>query len=493
MRLFISYARVDKPYCQQIVDILDIHDVWYDHRLHAGQKWWEEILGRLSWSDGLVYLLSPDSVSSEYCRKELAIAEKLGKHIFPVLIHRSTIIPETIRNIQYADLSNGLDAKGVKLLLNAIYVAERQKMKQPATSLTTVPPDAVTPPGSDPVKVIDEAAAALDAGDFDKAVFLLKRAREIGYDSKFVDINAVLHEAESALEHQAYLREAEREYRPIVALVKRKATFKLGCDAFVAFRKHFPDYDPDNLAKKCIGATAPAFTWCDIPGGEVEIQREPRKRVIYYVEPYRISKYPVTNAQFKAFLDDPDGYECDPWWNFAPDALAWHKAHLQPLDVKHKEDDYPRINVCWYEAVAYCLWLGQRMGLKIRLPSEQQWLRAARGDQQYTYPWGNRFDKSRCNTKESSNGDITPVTKYITGASPFDVHDMAGNVWEWCSTKAFPRPQTGSLLNTSGDINYVVHGGSFVGTSERARNTFLYKLNAQYRYNTIGFRIVSIE
>ena len=48
MRLFVSYARVDKPYCQQVVDLLDVHEVWYDHRLHAGQRWWDEILRRLA-------------------------------------------------------------------------------------------------------------------------------------------------------------------------------------------------------------------------------------------------------------------------------------------------------------------------------------------------------------------------------------------------------------------------------------------------------------
>ena len=60
MRLFISYARVDKPYCQQIVDILDVHNVWYDHRLYAGQNWWDEILRQLALCEGVVYLISPE-------------------------------------------------------------------------------------------------------------------------------------------------------------------------------------------------------------------------------------------------------------------------------------------------------------------------------------------------------------------------------------------------------------------------------------------------
>ncbi len=61
MRLFLSYARVDKPYAIQVVNMLDIHEIWYDQRLYAGQDWWREILRRLDWCDGFIYLLSPDS------------------------------------------------------------------------------------------------------------------------------------------------------------------------------------------------------------------------------------------------------------------------------------------------------------------------------------------------------------------------------------------------------------------------------------------------
>ncbi len=83
MRIFVSYARVDKPFCIQIVDTLDVHETWYDQRLYAGQNWWKEILRRLDWCESFVYLLSPDSISSEYCRKEFELAQSLGKHIVP--------------------------------------------------------------------------------------------------------------------------------------------------------------------------------------------------------------------------------------------------------------------------------------------------------------------------------------------------------------------------------------------------------------------------
>jgi hypothetical protein len=489
MRLFISYARVDKPYCQQIVDLLDIHEVWYDHRLHAGQKWWEEILRRLAWCDGIIYLMSPDSVNSEYCQKELAIAEKLGKHIFPVLIHSSASIPATMREIQYADLSNGLDAKAVKHLLGAIYIAERQGTPQAVTE-PAAPLETASPPEVDPVTVMDEAADALDAGQFDRAVFLLKTAIENGYISRFIDVMAVLQEAEAALDRQAYHREAEREYRPIVALVKRHKTFKIGCEAFVEYRKYFPDYDPDNLTALCLPSEVPSLEWCDVTPGEVYLERD-KRRIATRVEAYKMGKYPITNSQYQYFIDAPDGYCADQWWTFSPDALSWHHEHPEPLSSSVSGDLYPRTNICWYEAMAFCLWLSDKTGLQITLPTQQQWLRAAQGDQHLLYPWGNRFDKTRCNTQEGEQKKITPVNFYEDGVSPFGVYDMAGNTWEWCATKVLANI-TGKLLNSAMEVNYVVQGGCFMGSQDRARSGFYYKLKPIYRYHSIGFRVICV-
>lgn len=488
MRLFISYARVDRLYCQQIVDVLDVHEVWYDHRLHAGQKWWEEILRRLAWCDGFIYLLSRESVASEYCQKEFAIATQLGKSIFPVLIHQTAPIPEALRDIQYADLSGGLDAKTVKQLLSAIYIAERENGEPFKVAMPQIQAACPEQPPGDPALVIDKAATALDTGDFDKAVYLLKRAREIGYASRFIDIEAVLQEAERALERQTYLREAEREYRSIQALIKHQRTFRLGCEAFHSFRKHYPDFDPDNLASICVSSELPIIEWCEIPAGEAVILRD-KKSVIYHVDSFKIGKYPITNAQFQAFIEAKDGYCDDRWWKTTPASAAWHETHRTPLEARFEGANYPRVNVCWYEAVAFCQWYSARSGLKIGLPSTQQWQRAARGDQHYRYPWGERFQKDCCNTKETGLRMTTPVNCYPSGASPFGVYDMAGNVWEWTSTSRSPQKDGGN-----GDkLTYLVHGGSFLGGAERAQNGFYFQLDAVYRYFTIGFRVVLLD
>lgn len=509
MRLFVSYARIDKPYCLQIVDTLDVHEIWYDQRLYAGQQWWKEILRRLDWCEGFVYLLSPDSIASEYCRREFSIAYNLGKSIFPVLIHDQTPIPVELQELQYADLSKGLTSDAVKTLLNSIYVAERNAGNKRALSVTAIPTNEIKPPSANPSTVIAEAALALERGDFDRAVFLLKQAKEKGYKSRFIDLEALLHEAEIALERQAYTREAEREYKQIAALIKRNRTRKLGCEALNAFLKDFPDYDPDNLVAICSEAkvsapaslpvkppsqpeyVVPLLEWCAIPGGMVTVDSSGKNGSgrwnTYYVEPFNISKYPVTNGQFQLFVDDPDGYASPRWWNFSQFAMEWRLKNPQPKLPRFKGDDRPRENVTWYEAVAYSGWLGSKLHKNISLPTEQQWQRAAQGDDGRLFPWGNEFDKSRANTRESRVRMTTLVMRYENGVSPYGVYDMAGNVWEWCLNDENADENTPDLTVNA---NRAVHGGSFIGVQQRAQAPFRFYLSPVYFYATIGFRLV---
>ena len=114
MRIFVSYARVDKPYCLQIVNMLSVHDVWYDQRMYAGQQWWKEIMRRLDWCEGFVYLLSPESVASDYCRHEYELARKAGRHIFPVLINQEANLPSDSQARQSADFSQGLTVESTR-------------------------------------------------------------------------------------------------------------------------------------------------------------------------------------------------------------------------------------------------------------------------------------------------------------------------------------------------------------------------------------------
>src|SRR5690349_8901901 len=181
MKLFISYARVDKPYCIHIVENLDVHETWLDQRLYAGQHWWKEILRRLDWCEGFIYLLSPDSIASEYCRKEFELAKNLGRQIFPVIIREDTVVPDWLMEYQYADVSKGTNSDGLVVLLHSLTLAERELLtkdhsQKPAT-VATVAPEEMKQPTVNPTTVIRVAAQAMEKGDYDQVVFLLKQAK----------------------------------------------------------------------------------------------------------------------------------------------------------------------------------------------------------------------------------------------------------------------------------------------------------------------------
>ncbi len=531
MRLFISYARVDKPYCVHIIETLDVHETWLDQRLYAGQHWWKEILRRLDWCEGLIYLLSPDSIASEYCRKEFELAKNLGRHIFPVLIRENTVIPEWLEEYQYADLTKGINPEGQRILLNSITLAERNQRIDNG-NLSMMPPEEIKQPTVNPSTVIKSAAAAMENGQFDQAVLLLKQAKANGFTSRFINLDTILEEAELSLKRQEYLVEAEREYKQIVDLINHKATFRLGWEAFQEFQKSFPDYDPDHLVLRPAQPTStstgsfpvvvvaepqpalggygggngssngkhshddlypprlslPLLEWCNIPAGRVdmldaELDGKRSKRA-NDVDVFQISKFPVTNAQYQAFLDDPSGYANASWWQFSQDAHQWRMKNPQARESKFKGDERPREMVTWYEALAFCEWLSSTLTAKICLPTSAQWQRAFQGDDGRVYPWGNSFEKDRSNTVESEIKMTTLVTRYPNGVSPYGVYDMAGNVWEWC------RDSRSTSRNPDEKQKRIVRGGSYIGPHQRAHVAFQFELEPESYHASIGFRIV---
>ncbi len=146
-----------------------------------------------------------------------------------------------------------------------------------------------------------------------------------------------------------------------------------------------------------------------------------------YLNAYLIDKYPVTNAQYKKFIES-GGYMQKTFWS---DDGWQYIVQAKPLENNeldgafHDQADCPVVNISWYEAEAFASWAGKR------LPTEAEWEKAARGTDGRIYPWGNEFDKTRLNCAEAKIEKPTAVTKYPQGQSIYGCFDMAGNVWEW--------------------------------------------------------------
>jgi hypothetical protein len=179
----------------------------------------------------------------------------------------------------------------------------------------------------------------------------------------------------------------------------------------------------------------PDIKWIDIPGGSVKLENV---KGMFIVKPFRIARYLVTNRQFQAFVDAPDGYSNAQWW------IDIEQTE-RPAEPNWKEANSPRENVSWYDAVAFCRWLTEKYrgrgllgkGHEFRLPTEWEWQQAATGGNvKNTYPWGPEWDAARAKSAESEPlGRTTAVGIYPNGATKQGVLDMAGNVWEWCQNK----------------------------------------------------------
>lgn len=193
----------------------------------------------------------------------------------------------------------------------------------------------------------------------------------------------------------------------------------------------------------------------------------PRREVD--VPSFAISRTPVTAEQ---------------WSHFASAVGAWSPQQLHGLD-------HPIDGVRWDEATQFCNWISDKYGMRIRLPTETEWERAARGGDAREYPWGARYESGRGNLKDLSIGRTTPVGSFPKGASPFGVLDLAGNVDEWTASPYAPYPGAPpdvSVVESWAADPHVTRGGGFMHNRDLARCSRRHGIYGNGR--GAGFRLV---
>lgn len=222
-------------------------------------------------------------------------------------------------------------------------------------------------------------------------------------------------------------------------------------------------------------ATRPAppidFDWVPIPAGKFSMG-EGNEQHIVDLPTYYIARYPVTNAQYKQFVD-AKGYRLP---------SHWEKGQIPP-----GKENHPVAIVSWQDARAFCAWAW------VRLPSEAEWEKAARGTHGRLYPWGNETpSREHCNFGGNVD-DTTPVNCYPKGKSVYGVWDMAGNVWEWTysSYKEYPYKADDGREDPATTGTRVVRGGSFGDSRRGVCCAFRHHYDSDGRNLGIGFRVVS--
>ncbi|XWX04817.1 SUMF1/EgtB/PvdO family nonheme iron enzyme [Aggregatilineales bacterium SYSU G02658] len=495
MQIFISYPRLWQHFCLMLRDLLEAHDVWIDHRLYAGQQWWPEIVKQISARPCFIYLLSEASLKSKYCNAELQLAHRQHKLIIPIKCEDVEYIPQLISRYQMVDMSHGMTVPAVRELLNALIVAERRiRSVASVNSGTRVNPNnqsvdktkILAVPGFEIETLMQDITKSIESGNFDHAILLMEEARNRRLKFAAFDLEALLKDTKQRREQQEYRIEREHEYRLIAAMINSHdaGLRHQGLTNFQKYRQVYPDYDPLNLSALCVPLILPELKWCVIPAGEVTLRYPDRKAAVTYDVPmFQMSKYPITNAQYQIFVDAPDGYKDKRWWNYSPAAQQWREKHPTALPPRSPYGDHPRVNISWFDAMAFCHWLSYKTGWRISLPTEQQWQRAAQGDDHRQYPWGPRFYRNRANGVEARADSTLPVNRFAEGASPFGVMDMAGNCWEFTKTQRRASDQT--LLN-----EMVAKGGSYLSPYTDIRVTSRTYVKPSVCFGTVGFRVV---
>ncbi len=208
-----------------------------------------------------------------------------------------------------------------------------------------------------------------------------------------------------------------------------------------------------------------------------------------YLDAYYISKYEVTNAEYYEFWASrhalPVAMRPHTPENFA------HLPHIGTWPERAKQfPNHPVVGVSWHDAKAYAAWQG------MRLPTEAEWEKAARGYTDRTWPWGNAMEPY-ANTSAADDGyenQLAPVGSFPKGKSYYGVLDMAGNVWEWTSDwysdVYYFRSARRNPLGPDVGSWRVIRGGSWIDALPRCSTTFRFYLYPRLKTSFVGFRLV---
>jgi len=222
--------------------------------------------------------------------------------------------------------------------------------------------------------------------------------------------------------------------------------------------------------------------------------REYARQKTVYVAEFDMAHTAVTANQYAVFLETGAVRE-QKWWS--KEGWAWANGELEgwgrvnrwaPDGWKDQRQRqfHPLTGVTFYEAEAYCAWVADQKKKAVRLPTEAEWERAARGDDGRPFPWGDEFDPARANTLEGEIRDTVPAASITGDVSPFGVMDMAGNVQEWTASVYTALPDE---VYPASDLR-VARGGSFNDTAYGARTTYRRAYPPGFFYPFLGFRVI---
>lgn len=461
LRIFLCHASADKEVVRELYHRLlaDGFEPWLDEEdLLPGQKWQLEIPKAVRSADLVIVCLSRQSITKAgYVQKEIRFALEVAEQqpeesIFLIPLRlEDCIVPEMLREWHWVDFFH---PKGYERLVRSL----RKKAE---------------------AKIEAEAKAETESkGKVEPVIGKKKPRPKVPPADRYL---GGVRDEEAMAYFREHLSRQEDKTKP-----EQKTTDPQPPAPLPHILPRRFDFEPEMIL-----IPAGEFLMGSDPKRDEYAQKNEQPQHNLYLPDYYLAKTPVTNAQYAAFVQASSHRAPsveDEW----AETYNW-RGQIPPTGKEH----HPVVLVSWDDAVAYCRWLAEATGKPYRLPSEAEWEKGARGQDGRIYPWGNHYDAKRCNCVEAEKKGTTSVDAYPTGVSPYGLMDMAGNVWEWCSTiwqeKAYPfqidAEWVERYLNRR-EVLRVLRGGAFSSDIFSVCCATRYGLEPHYRDFGIGFRVV---
>lgn len=460
LRVFLCHSSKDKVAVRELYKKLhqnDWLDPWLDEeKLLPGQDWHMEIEKAVEVTDVVVVLLSNQSVSQEgYVQRELKLAldvadEKPEGAIFIVPLRLDDCpAPRRLRGWQYVDYFP-IDRKD--------WAIERviASLKLRADSLG-LKFDKNISPAQIRSSISPQPMLTENDGNVQHTIngnFISVKGNVIG--SNLIVRN---NNQSSIVEEKKLVAEKSQSVKP-AETISNKLTLSNGMEFM-----RVP------AGKFLMGSSA--------ENKDAFVDEHPQHTVDIPYD-YWMARFPVTNEQYNQYVTA--------------------KKIKHPVSEWMQKKDHPVTDVSWNDAMEYCQWLNDLLKRELppscllRLPTESEWEKTARGIDGREYPWGNVFDKNKCNSKEGEKVTTTSVDLYSPqGDSPFGCADMAGNVWEWTHSldKKYPYNVSDGRERNEGNYAFdirILRGGSCYLEARRVRCA--YRSGGDPDGRVFGFRIV---
>jgi formylglycine-generating enzyme required for sulfatase activity len=471
-QIFLCYARQDEDAVRELYQRLSAAGFkpWMDQEdIYLGEQWQGSIERAIEHADFLLACLSTHAVSRRgFLQREIKSAldrwqEKLHSDIYLIPARLQPCeVPEVLRDFQWVDL---YQERGWTRLLQALQVGLKRRREMTGSGVReSSPPVSNTPSETRPAHPkgttpqSPPARTSTAVSPETRLQLELMRSSHLARE-RVAAGNALAQHGDPRFRADAWYLPDE----PLLGFVEIPAgPFLMGSN-----KAHDPGADDDER-----------------PQHEVRLPG------------YFIGRYPVTVAQFRAFVEGGGSRPENP-------------ESLQGLA------NHPVVSVSCYEAMQYCDWLTERLrawpgtpeplatllpnkDCRVSLPSEVEWERAARGTDGRIYPWGDEPDPNRANYEVTSIKTTSTVGCFPSGASPYGVEDLSGNVWEWTRSLlgAYPYPADQQErtrrenLQADRDAPRVLRGGAFNFYHWNVRCAARFSYSPYDRSWNFGFRVV---